>query len=241
MFMKNSNYIIILVILFITLVIGEIISPSYNISNEEFAKNQALKRSVLIEWENSRWSGVLLSSQLPDAKILTIIHEDSMKKINESENKELKVSFEDNDSYSASLEKWDSCNELSILTIKEYIGFNLSYPKIGNKSKISEKLFSFGHPLGLNYHYTEGYVNSKNLKLKTCGMITDGFSGGTIPGQTGSGLWNLNAELYGLIIATSAYKVKSYDEEENVIGASAIPITFLGRYVPSNYIQEFIK
>lgn len=216
--------------------------PSAIVNSEEIVKEQAAKRSVLIEWGNSSWSGIILSSGLVDTKILTIIHDESMKKINDSDDKKIKVSLRDGRTHSAFVESRNSCNELSILTIPDRIVSNLPDVILElDSSKISERLFSFGHPLGMNLHYAEGYLSSKGNKIKSCGVITNGFSGGTIPGQTGSGIWNFQGELSGLIIATSTYPIKTSDKNGVVIGFSAIPITFLGRYIPSSDIRSFLS
>lgn len=220
----------------------ELLLPSTGIDSEEIVREQAAKRSVLIEWETASWSGIVLSSSLTETKILTIVHEESMKKINNSNNKKINISFNDGKKYEGLVERWSPCNELSILTIPSGTVSNL--PDIileSDSSKISERLFSFGHPLGLNLHYAEGYLSSKGNRIKSCGMITNGFSGGTIPGQTGSGIWNFQGELSGLIIATSAYPIKTSDKNGVVIGSSAIPITFLGRYIPSNAVRSFLE
>lgn len=220
----------------------ELLLPSSVINSEDIIKERAAKRSVLIEWENASWSGIILSGGLVDTKILTIIHNDSMRKINDSADKNIKVSLSDGSSHSAFIESWNSCNELSILTIPNETLSNI--PDIileSDSSEISKRLFSFGHPLGLNLHYVEGYLSSKGNKIKPCGMITNGFSGGIIPGQTGSGIWNFQGELSGLIIATSAYPIKVSDNNGVVVGFSAIPITFLGRYIPSSDIRSFLK
>ena len=220
----------------------ELFIPSIGMNSEEIVKEQAAKRSVLIEWETASWSGIVLSSSLIETKILTIVHEDSMKRISNSNNKKINISFNDGKKYEALIERWSPCNELSILTIPGGTVSNL--PDIIlelDSSKISERLFSFGHPLGLNLHYAEGYLSSKGHKIKSCGMITNGFSGGTIPGQTGSGVWNFKGELSGLIIATSAYPIKTSDKNGVVIGSSVIPITFLGRYIPSSDVRSFLE
>jgi len=221
---------------------NELFAPYVDINSEEIVKEQAAKRTVLIEWETASWSGIIFSSSLLETKILTIVHEDSMKKINNSTNKKINISFSDGKRYEALIEKWSPCNELSILTIPSNTVSNL--PDIileSDSSKISERLFSFGHPLGLNLHYAEGYLSSKGNRIKSCGMITNGFSGGTIPGQTGSGVWNFQGELSGLIIATSAYPIKISDKNGVVIGSSVVPITFLGRYITSSDIKFFLE
>jgi hypothetical protein len=72
-------------------------------------------------------------------------------------------------------------------------------------------------------------------------MVTNGFSGGTVPGQTGSGVWNESGELSGLIVATSAFPIKTLDKEGNQVGVSVIPITFLGRFIPALDIRKFLE
>ena len=109
------------------------------------------------------------------------------------------------------------------------------------ESYLSQPLFSFGHPLGLNLHYSEGYLSSVGNRIKPCGMVTNGFSGGTVPGQTGSGVWNESGELSGLIVATSAFPIKTLDREGNQVGVSVIPITFLGRFIPALDIRKFLE
>ena len=241
-FIKKYFFLIIFLLLLVTsFLLGRDIIIPHNLEDSNGSiRNMAYKRSVLVQWESSSWSGIIFSAGLFETNILTIIHEDSMRVISKSENKLFKITFEDKKVEYATIYKWDGCNELSILKIKSNNLEIITTPNLALDSYISEKLFSFGHPLGLSAHYAEGYLSSKNLELKPCGMITYGFSGGTIPGQTGSGIWNFNGELSGLIIATSAYKVKNYNEFGDVIGASAIPVTFLGRYIPSKQIITFM-
>lgn len=237
-----SSFVFVYFILILFIFRGSLLLPYGGMNSEEIVKEQAAKRAVLIEWETASWSGVIFSSNLSETKILTIIHEESMKKINSSQVKKIGVSLEDGKKYQASIEKWNTCNELSILTIPTSTMSSFQSIRLeSDSSKISERLFSFGHPLGLNLHYVEGYLTSKGNKIKPCGMITNGFSGGTIPGQTGSGIWNFKGELSGLIVATSAFPIKTLDKDGNVIGTSTIPITFLGRYVPSYEVRSFLQ
>ena len=207
------------------------------------AKNSAQERSVLIEWGSSSWSGVILSSELQKTKILTIVHEDSMEKIKENNKENLKISFNSEKKYSGKITRWNGCNELSVIEINSSIpGEFKSKIKLESKeSYLSQPLFSFGHPLGLNLHYSEGYLSSVGNRIKPCGMVTNGFSGGTVPGQTGSGVWNESGELSGLIVATSAFPIKTLDREGNQVGVSVIPITFLGRFIPALDIRKFLE
>ena len=208
----------------------------------EEKKISAEKRTLMIEWETATWSGVVLESSSGITKILTIIHEDSMTKIKNSKNLAVKISSDDGRFYSGKIKKWNNCNELAMLQIEDS---SMQYIKKLNiestNNGLSQRLFSFGHPLGLKLHYTEGYLSSIGNRIRPCGMITNGFSGGTIPGQTGSGVWNMNGELSGLIVATSAMPIKSYDKDGNQIGVAVIPVTFLGRFIPASEIKEFIK
>lgn len=207
------------------------------------AKTAAEERSVLIEWGSSSWSGIILSSELQKTKILTIIHEDSMDKIKEVNKEDLKISFNSKEKHNGKIAKWNSCNELSIIEINSHIPEKFK-TKVKLESKevyLSQPLFSFGHPLGLNLHYSEGYLSSIGNRIKPCGMVTNGFSGGTVPGQTGSGVWNESGELSGLIVATSAFPIKTLDKEGDQIGISVIPITFLGRFIPASDIKQFLE
>ena len=237
-----SSFAFLYFILIIYIFRVNLLLPYEGTNSEEIAKEQAAKRSILIEWGTASWSGIILSSDLSGTKILTIVHEESIKKINSSQAKEINIILEGGKKYKASVKRWNTCNELSILTIPSSTLSNLQPIRIeSDSSKVSERLFSFGHPLGLNLHYAEGYLTSKGNKIKPCGMITNGFSGGTIPGQTGSGIWNFKGELSGMIVATSAYPIKTSDKNGNIIGSSTIPITFLGRYIPSYEIRSFLQ
>lgn len=202
----------------------------------------AEKRTLMIEWKTATWSGIIFESTSGSAKILTVIHEDSMKKIKNSGNLAVKISSDDGRSYSGKIKKWNNCNELAMLQIEDgSLSYNSKLHIESRNDGLSQRLFSFGHPLGLKLHYTEGYLSSIGNKIKPCGMVTNGFSGGTIPGQTGSGIWNVNGELSGLIVATSAMPIKSYDKDGDQIGTSVMPVTFLGRFIPASEIKEFIK
>jgi len=202
----------------------------------------AEKRTLMIEWKTASWSGVIFESTSGITNILTVIHEDSMKKIKNSGDLAVKISSDDGRSFSGKIKKWNSCNELAILQVENSgLPYNSKLHIQSYDEGLSQRLFSFGHPLGLKIHYTEGYLSSIGNKIKPCGMITNGFSGGTIPGQTGSGVWNKSGELSGLIVATSAMPIKSYDVDGNQTGISVIPVTFLGRFVPASEIREFLK
>jgi len=208
----------------------------------EEKRASAEKRTLMIEWETATWSGVVFESSSGVTKILTVIHEDSMKKIKNSGNLSVKISSDNGRFYFGKIKKWNNCNELAMLQVEDSSMQYIKKLNIESKNKgLSQHLFSFGHPLGLKLHYTEGYLSSIGNKIKPCGMITNGFSGGTVPGQTGSGVWNINGEVSGLIIATSAMPIKSYDKDGNQTGVSVIPVTFLGRFIPASEIKDFLK
>jgi S1-C subfamily serine protease len=241
---KIIKYLNIALIFFILIIFNkELLLPKDGpISLSQEIISSAEKRTLLIEWGSASWSGVILESGLNRIKILTIIHEDAMKKIKGSDNQDLLVSSGFGKNYKGKIKKWDSCNELSIVEIDstEKAPFLSKLDLEAGNGHISQDLFSFGHPLGLNIHYSEGYLSSVGNKIKPCGMITNGFSGGTVPGQTGSGVWNNEGKLSGLIVATSAFPVKTLNKDGEQIGQSIIPITFLGRFVPSSEIKKFL-
>jgi hypothetical protein len=241
---KGLGYINIIVSTLILIIFSkELLIPKDGpISILEEKRNFAEKRTLLIEWKTASWSGVLFKSDNKSSKILTIIHEDSMKKIKESGDISLKISDREGKTHTASIKAWNNCNELALLEISSgYTDYTSPIHMENKQENLSQGLFSFGHPLGLNLHYSEGYLSSTGNKIKPCGMVTNGFSGGTVPGQTGSGVWNKNGELAGLIVATSAMPVKSYDSSGNQSGVSVIPVTFLGRFVPASEIKIFLK
>ena len=243
--MSKLSYLNIIISFIIIIIFNkELFIPKEGIASvQREIKKSAEERSLLLEWGTATWSGVILSSGFNHMKALTIIHEDSMKKIMDSKESNVFVTLNSGEKYSAKIKRWNSCNELALLEVKD--GKNFKFNKPPNlelkESYLSESLFSFGHPLGLNLHYSEGYLSSYGNKIKPCGMITNGFSGGTIPGQTGSGVWNNNGELSGLIVATSAFPIKSINKDGEMIGMSTIPVTFLGRFIPSSEIKIFLK
>lgn len=218
----------------------QIIVPQKLEEQREENKKEALNRSVLISTATSSWSGVIFERNQNRTLILTIVHEESMRKI--SENSDITTSFNDGGNYASKIVAWDDCNEVALIEVKNFNTLSqLKKIEIDyNEQNYSERLFSFGHPLGLNVHYSEGFLSSKNNSLKDCGMITNGYSGGVIPGQTGSGVWNDRGQLSGLIVATSAYPIKVYGESGKVNGVSTIPVTFLGRYIPASTIKSFL-
>jgi S1-C subfamily serine protease len=202
------------------------------------------KRTTLISWKNETWSGFIFQRNENNFQILTILHEETWKKLSQSKDAEFSVFTEFGEEYTAKLDSWDSCSEVALLTIEDDQTEEIIKPPniIKNDEKLSDRIYSFGHPLGLNLHYTEGYVTSKGNILKSCGMITNGFSGGTIPGQTGSGVWNESGELVGLIVAASAYQAEVYSVPSfDRIGISKIPVTFLGRYIRASEISSFLE
>ncbi len=218
----------------------QIIIPKKIEEKREQYKKEALNRNVLISTDTSSWSGVIFERNQNKTLILTIIHEESMKKIDQDS--KINISFYDGESYASKVTAWDNCNEVALIEIKNFNTLSqLKKLEIdSNDQNYSDRLFSFGHPLGLNVHYSEGFLSSKNNILKDCGMITNGYSGGVIPGQTGSAVWNDRGQLSGLIVATSAYPIKVYEESGKINGMSTIPVTFLGRYIPASTIRAFL-
>jgi hypothetical protein len=242
---KNLGYFNLIISFFILVFFNkELLLPKEGpISLSKEVRDAAEERTLLIEWGTATWSGIILSSELEKIQVLTIIHEDAMKKINDAKNDILKISLKSGEVYLGKIKKWNQCNELSVIEI-DSTGRTPFLSKLNLETEIgylSQPLFSFGHPLGLNIHYSEGYLSSTGNKIKPCGMVTSGFSGGTIPGQTGSGVWNERGELSGLIVATSAFPAKTFDAEGKQIGQSVIPITFLGRFIPASEIEQFLK
>jgi hypothetical protein len=144
-----SSFAFLYFILIIYIFRVNLLLPYEGTNSEEIAKEQAAKRSILIEWGTASWSGIILSSDLSGTKILTIVHEESIKKINSSQAKEINIILEGGKKYKASVKRWNTCNELSILTIPSSTLSNLQPIRIeSDSSKVSERLFSFGHPLG---------------------------------------------------------------------------------------------
>ncbi len=238
---KNINNI--LFILFSALFLlsnPQIILPQILEEKREEIRNEALSRSVMIHSSSSSWSGVVLEKNYSNTLILTIIHEGSAKKTNSSN--PIIVSFQNGDEYVSKVNFWDECQEVALLSISNAGGTsNIKRLSLDlDKPKISKKLFSFGNPLGMNTHYTEGFLSSKDNVLKDCGMLTNGYSGGVIPGQTGSGVWNERGELAGLIVATSAFQTKVYGPSDSIIGVGSMPVTFLGRFVPASTIKKLL-
>ncbi len=219
----------------------QIILPEILEEKREEIREEAESRSVMIHSDTASWSGVILEKNYSDLFILTIIHEDSGKKINSSNS--IIISFQNGKEYSSQVEFWDECQEVALLKIPGGGGIS-NIKKLSldlSKPKISKKLFSFGNPLGMSTHYTEGFLSSKDNILKECGMLTNGYSGGVIPGQTGSGVWNESGELSGLVVATSAFQTKVRGPSESLIGVSSIPVTFLGRFVPASTIKRLLS
>lgn len=205
-------------------------------------KSDAQRRTVLVSWDTQTWSGLIFSEDTSGMNILTIIHKESMKKIMASGKTDVTITTESGNVLQAKIVSWDSCQEISMLKVldKTYRG-GFSEAKIEKSEQyLSENLFSFGHPLGLRIHYSQGVLTSKDIMIKECGMITSGFSGGTMPGQTGSGVWNDKGELSGLIVATSAYQIKAINTNGEILGYSNMPVDFLGRYIPSNVVEHFL-
>lgn len=205
-------------------------------------RSDAQHRTVIVSWGTQTWSGLIFSEDASGMNILTIIHQDAMKKIIASGKNEVTVVTESGKTLKAEIISWDGCQEISMLKVldKAY-NERFSETKIEKSEQyLSENLFSFGHPLGLKIHYSQGVLTSKDVVIKECGMITYGFSGGTMPGQTGSGVWNDKGELSGLIVATSAYQIKTMNSNGEILGYSNMPVDFLGRYIPSSIVSHFL-
>ena len=239
---KIKKYLLASCILALLFFRKDLIFPT-SIVNSNDIKADAKARTVLVSWDTQTWSGLIFSEDVSGMNILTIIHKESMKKIMASGKTNVTITTESGAALQAEIVSWDSCQEISMLRVldKTYReGF--SEAKIEKSEQyLSENLFSFGHPLGLTIHYSQGVLTSKDIMIKECGMITYGFSGGTMPGQTGSGVWNDKGELSGLIVATSAYQIKTLTTSGEVIGHSNMPVGFLGRYIPSSVVDSFIK
>lgn len=215
----------------------------YSELEEQESKESIGLRTALISWANQTWSGVILQKD-KKFSILTIVHEETWRKTSNKKGDKITVFTEDQTEHLATISYWEPCSEIAILDIDEPNTDSSTFQilKISEEEEnLADKVYSFGHPLGLNLHYSEGVVTSKENILKPCGMITNGFSGGTIPGQTGSGVWNEHGELIGLIVAASAYSADVYSPSYEKIGFSKIPITFLGRYVRATEIESVIE
>jgi hypothetical protein len=239
---KIKKYLLVSSILALLFFRKDLVFPTRVVSSDD-VRADAQARTVLIGWDTQTWSGVIFSENTSGINILTIIHKESMKKIKASGSDEVNVTTEAGEELKAKIISWDSCQEISMLKISNnahIAGFAESKLEAPTQY-LSESLFSFGHPLGLRTHYSQGFLTSKDIMIKDCGMITYGFSGGTMPGQTGSGVWNDKGELSGLIVATSAYQIKTLTETGGIIGYSNMPVDFLGRYIPSGVVASFIK
>lgn len=220
----------------------DIISSSYA-SNFSLAKQNAFLRSVKIETMNSSWSGLIYQkSQESGFLVLTIIHEESMNEMRSSGFPYMMVTMESGEKHFAKVIAWDRCNEVAMIQLVENDKRYIPRVKINTKElNYSTQLFSWGHPLGGDLRYSEGIMSSKNTMIKDCGASTDGFSGGISPGQTGSGVYDNDGRLTGLVIATSAYRLYSQNQSGETVSIGSMPIDGLGLYLPSDTIVSFLK
>lgn len=219
-----------------------LITSSYA-SGFTVAKQNALLRSVKIDIMNGSWSGLIYEKNSEDGfLVLTIIHEDAMKEIVSSNFPYLLVTRESGESHFAQVVAWDSCSEVGMIKLAGNDRRYIPQVKLDTRDlSFSSPLFSFGHPLAEGVHYAEGVVSVKGTVIKECGATTDGFSGAVIPGSTGSGVYDNDGKLVGLVIATSSYPLYSQNQSGETISVGRMPIDGLGLYIGMDQIHRFLE
>jgi LysM repeat protein len=107
---KSLGYINIIVMALILIAFNKelLIPKDGTTSILEEKRSAAEKRTIMVEWKTATWSGIIFESTSGVTKILTIIHEDSMKKIKDSGNLTVKISSDDGRSYSGEIKKWNN-------------------------------------------------------------------------------------------------------------------------------------
>lgn len=219
----------------------DLISSSYA-SGFSLAKQSALLRSVKIDSMTSSWSGLIYEkNQESGFLILTIIHKETMSELVSSEFPYIMVTMESGEKHFAGVMAWDSCNEVAMIKIAENDKRYIPKIRVGNEDlTYGFPLFTMGHPLGEGLHYAEGVMSSKNTIISDCGASTDGFSSTILPGSTGSGVYDNNGRLIGLVIATSAYQVYNQNQFGEIISVGSVPQSGMGLYIPADTISSFL-
>lgn len=220
---------------------ADFISSSYA-SSFGLAKQNAFLRSVKIYSMESSWSGLIYKKNNESGfLILTIIHKETMSDFVSSGFPYLVVTMESGEKHFAEVAAWDSCNEVAMIKVIENDSGYIPKIIISNgELNYGFPLFTMGHPLGEGLHYAEGVMSSKNTIISDCGASTDGFSSTILPGSTGSGVYDNNGRLVGLVIATSTYQVYNQNQLGEIISVGSVPQSEMGLYIPADTISLFL-
>lgn len=213
-------------------------------SSFDLAKQNALLRSVKIDTMSATWSGVIYQKNHDDGfLVLTIIHEDAMKELHDSGFPYPLVTLESGERHFAEVIAWDSCSEVAAIRLADNDRRYMPRVRINDGNlHYGESLFTFGHPLGSKLpQYAEGVITAKGDVIKECGLATNGVSSSAMPGATGSGVYDNDGRLIGLVIAVAAYELYGEDRNGNVVVVSKMPIPSMGRIVSADDIVKLLE
>ena len=138
--------------------------------------------------------------------------------------------------------KWDPCSEVALISTtleQEVPTSHLAW----FKSKPGDRVTTVGNPLGGGLKWNEGSIGALEAERKTCSgrsIRLDSYTGGTVPGQTGSALFNKNGRIAGLLTAVSAFPTPTWGPE-GMIGITPIPVLHMGLYIPVDVIRDALK
>ena len=141
--------------------------------------------------------------------------------------KKVKVTFNNGEVYNANIIGSDAKNDVAVLKINET---KLSPVTFGDSSSVrkGEDIFVIGNPLGeLSGSVTNGIVSAKNRELELEGSIMSLIQTNAEinSGNSGGGVFKLNGELIGVVIAKST--------GEDLEG--------LGFVIPSNTVKTCVE
>ncbi len=150
----------------------------------------------------------------------------------------------DGEPHSYRVAKWDPCSEVALLSTV------LDEPtEVSDlawwRSRVGQKVSTVGNPLGNGLQFNRGYISAEKALPYDCTfnekpVVLDGYAGGTVPGQTGSPLFNSSGRITGLLTAVSVYTSPTFDQYGQLVGITPVPVYHMGYYVPLKVIREVI-
>jgi S1-C subfamily serine protease len=115
------------------------------------------------------------------------------------------VKVEEGVSYEADIERLDKIKDLALLKITKPL--NHAYTSLGTPAKIASAVYTVNSGEGYDHTYNSGLVNNVIID-EEYNILTIMHNAIILPGASGSGLFNSDAELIGINVA----KLKEFSE-----------------------------
>lgn len=135
--------------------------------------------------------------------------------------------------------------DLALLQIKEVPKTLPQSVMLGDTAKMSDRVYSVGHPLGYNVQYVEGKVRSTFISKYSPQFFPVELH--IYPGNSGGGLFNTKGELVGVTsaITQNFMPVKVYDKAKDNVTDSDTTFVAAGTgmtlVIRLDVIKEFLK